>query len=85
MEYCDFDKAWLQKSYVIIVKIYKKKKNWKKRENAKDNALNVAEGDKRERKLNFKNRYSKKKCSDKFDLISSICLVIIAGFMKVRR
>ena len=45
----------------------------------------MAEGDKRERKLNFRNRYSKKKCSDKFDLISSICLVIIASFMKVRK
>ena len=31
MEHCDFDKAWLQKSYVIIVKVYKKKKNEKKR------------------------------------------------------
>ena len=31
MEHCDFDEACLQKSYVIIVKVYKKKKNEKKR------------------------------------------------------
>ena len=42
----------------------------KKRENVKENALIMAEGDKKERKSNFKNRYSKKKCGDKFDLIS---------------
>ena len=45
----------------------------------------MAEGDKKERKMNFKNGFSKKNCSDKFDLISSICFVIIAGFMKVRK
>ena len=72
-----------KESHVIIRKVYEKNNIWKNRESHIDKVLNMTEEGIQERKLYFENNYSKKKCGDKFERINWICLVNIAGWIRL--